>query len=132
MANWKTPPDLKYSKSDEWYRVDGDVVTMGITDYAQDQLSDIVYIELPEVGTKISAGTTIGVVESVKAASDIYSAIAGEVLEVNSGLEDTPEKINAEPFEGGWFAKIKMSDPKTLDSLMDSVAYTEYCAKRDH
>lgn len=132
MANWKTPSDLKYSKSDEWYRLDGDVVTMGISDYAQDQLSDIVYVELPEVGTKVSAGDSIGVVESVKAASDIYTAIGGEIIEVNSSLEDTPEKINSEPFEGGWFAKIKISDTKVLESLLDSAAYAEHCAKRDH
>ncbi len=131
MASWKTPDGYKYSKSDEWYHVEGDVVTMGITDYAQDQLSDIVYVELPEAGASFPAGEAIGVVESVKAASDIYSAVGGEVTAVNSALEDEPEKVNEDPYEKGWFIKLKASDLGPLDTLMDSAAYADHCANRD-
>ena len=131
MSKWKTPDGLKYSESDEWYQVTDDVVTLGITDYAQDQLSDVVYVELPEVGTNFSAGDSYAVVESVKAASDVYTLVGGEVVEVNSVLEDEPEKVNEDPYEAGWFIKIKTSDTSPLDSLMDSKAYAEYCENRD-
>ena len=131
MADWKVPPDLKYAKSDEWYRVDGDQVTIGITDYAQDQLSDIVFVELPEVGQTLSAGDGIGVVESVKAASDVYVIVGGEVIEINSSLEDDPEQVNQSPYDDGWFVKIKASDLGPLDDLMDAAAYTDYCNNRE-
>ena len=131
MADWKVPPDLKYAKSDEWYRVEGDVVTMGITDYAQDQLSDIVYVELPEVGQTLGADDGIGVVESVKAASDVYTVVGGEVIEINASLEDDPEQVNQSPYDDGWFVKIKTSDLGPLDALMDAAAYTDYCNNRE-
>jgi glycine cleavage system H protein len=105
---------------------------MGITDYAQDQLSDIVYIELPDVGKTLAAGEALGVVESVKAASDIYTAVGGEVLEVNSDLEGEPERVNTDPYGGGWFVKLRVADLSPLDALMDSAAYLEYCSTREH
>lgn len=130
MANWKTPEDLKYAKSDEWFRVEGDVVTVGISDYAQDQLSDIVYVELPDVGTTLSAGGSVGVVESVKAASDVYTAVGGEVIEVNSQLEKEPESVNSDPFGKGWFIKLRVKDLSPLNGLMNAAAYVEYCSSR--
>lgn len=129
--SWKTPDGLKYAESDEWYKVDGDVVTIGITDYAQDQLNDIVYVELPDVGDSFDAGDSFGVVESVKAASDMYAAIGGEVVEVNSALEDEPEKVNEDPFGDGWMVKVKVSDTNPLDGLMDAKAYAQYCENRE-
>lgn len=131
MADWNTPEDLKYAKSDEWFRVEGDIVTIGVSDYAQDQLSDVVYVELPEVGKSFEAGAVFGVVESVKAASDVYTVVAGEVVEVNEALEDDPEQVNQSPYEQGWFVKIKVADLSPLDGLMDAAAYTEYCNNRD-
>ncbi|MCB9436022.1 MAG: glycine cleavage system protein GcvH [Anaerolineales bacterium] len=130
MAKWKSPSGYKYSKSDEWYKVDGDLVMMGITDYAQDQLSDIVYVEFPDVGTKLDAGDSVGSIESVKAASDVYTAIGGEVARINSSLEDSPEQINEDPYEAGWLVEIKVSDLSPLDDLMDSDAYAAYCESR--
>lgn len=131
MAKWKTPSGYKYSKSDEWYKVNGDTVLMGVTDYAQDQLSDIVYVEFPDVGAQFKVGDSIGTVESVKAASDIYTAVGGEVTRVNSSLEDSPEQINADPYEAGWLIELKVSDLSPLDALMDSDAYADYCESRD-
>ncbi len=130
MGDWKVPADLKYAESDEWFRVDGDVVTIGITDYAQDQLNDIVYVEFKEVGDSISAGDSFGEVESVKAASELYSVVAGEITEINEDLEDSPETVNADPFGSGWMVKIKASDVSGLDALMDASAYEEYCKDR--
>ena len=129
--SWKTPDGLKYSESDEWYKVDGDTVTIGITDYAQDQLNDIVYVELPDVGETLDAGDSFGVVESVKAASDLNTAIGGDVTEVNSVLEDEPEKVNEDPFGDGWMVRIKVSDKSALDALMDAAAYVDYCENRE-
>lgn len=131
MAKWKTPEDLKYSKSDEWYRVEGDTVVVGVTDYAQDQLSDIVYVEFPEVGATLKAGASMGVIESVKAASDVYSSVGGTVTAVNSALEDEPEKINADPYGEGWLIKLKADDLSVLDGLMDAASYSSYCENRD-
>ena len=130
MGDWKTPKALKYAESDEWFSVEGDVVTIGITDYAQDQLNDIVYIELKEVGDALAAGDSFGEVESVKAASEMYSAAAGEIIAVNADLEDAPEIVNADPFGAGWMVKIKMSDAAALDGLMDAAAYDRYCDSR--
>lgn len=129
--SWKIPDDLKFAESDEWYKLDGDVVTIGISDYAQDQLNDIVYVELPDVGSTLSAGDSFGVVESVKAASDMYAAVGGEVVEVNTALEDEPEKVNEDPYGDGWMVKIKASDTSELDGLMDAKAYAEYCENRE-
>jgi glycine cleavage system H protein len=121
-----TPENLKYAKSHEWVKDNGDgTVTVGITDHAQDALGDIVFVELPSVGTQFSAGDTFGVVESVKAASDVYAPVGGEVLEVNSALEDSPETINDAPYEGGWLMKLKISDAADLDGLLDASAYQQ-------
>jgi glycine cleavage system H protein len=125
------PADLKYTKEDEWIRVDGDEATVGITDYAQDSLSDIVYLELPDVGDSLAIGDTFGVVESVKAAADLYMPLSGEITAVNDTLIDAPETVNSDPFGDAWMIRLKMSDPSQLDDLMDAAAYTEYLAGRD-
>jgi len=130
MGDWKVPADLKYAESDEWFRVDGDTVTIGITDYAQDQLNDIVYVEFKDVGDSLSAGDSFGEVESVKAASELYSVIGGEIIEVNEALEDSPETVNADPYGAGWMVKIKTDDTSPLDGLMDAEAYDKYCDER--
>jgi glycine cleavage system H protein len=126
-----TPEGLYYTKEDEWAKVDGDVATIGITDYAQDALSDVVYLELPEVGATFSAGDIYGVVESVKAASDLYMPVSGEVTEVNEALIDTPEQVNDDPYSAAWMIKVKLSDGGELDGLMDAGAYAAYCETRD-
>jgi len=121
MAN---PKDLKYAESHEWTLDNGDgTVTIGITEFAQEALGDVVFIELPEVGAGLDAGDTFGVVESVKAASDLYAPVTGEVIEVNDDLEDEPEIINTSPFEDGWIMKIKMEDSSELDNLLDAAGY---------
>lgn len=119
------PEALKYSASHEWSRLDGDTLTVGITDFAQDQLGDVVFVELPTVGQNVTAGSAVAVVESVKTASDIYAPVSGEVVEVNSALEDAPETINSAPFEGGWMFKLRVSDTSELDKLLDADAYQE-------
>jgi glycine cleavage system H protein len=124
------PDDLLYTKDDEWLRVEDQLATVGITDYAQDSLSDIVYVELPDVGDKFEAGETFGVVESVKAASDLFMPIAGEVVEVNEELADTPETINEDPYGGAWMVKIRLADPDALDELLSPEAYQEHCDAR--
>jgi glycine cleavage system H protein len=124
------PADLKYANSHEWVRLDSDnIVTIGISDYAQEKLGDVVFVELPEEGAEILAGDPIAVVESVKAASDIYTAVTGTVMEVNSALEDTPEQINSDCYEDGWLVKIKISDPDELIDLMDADSYADQCAE---
>ena len=130
MGDWQTPAALKYAETDEWFAVQDDVVTIGITDYAQDQLNDIVYVEFIDAGDALDAGDSFGEVESVKAASELYSAIAGEILEVNAALEDAPETVNADPFGEGWMVKIKTSDLSPLAGLMDAAAYDAYCDSR--
>jgi glycine cleavage system H protein len=117
---------VKYQESHEWARVDGDLVVIGISDYAQDELGDVVFVELPEVGSSLKKGDAFGVVESVKAASDLYMPAGGEVVEVNEALKDTPEKINEAPFGDGWIVKIKAPDTGELDALMDAAAYKTF------
>ena len=118
------PPELNYVDTHEWIRDEGDnQVTIGITQHAQEALGDVVFVELPEVGKVLSAEDDFGVVESVKAASDLYSPLSGEVLEVNSELEDSPETINEAPYEGGWLIKLKLSDASEMDNLLDAAAY---------
>jgi glycine cleavage system H protein len=130
MADLKFPDDLKYAKSDEWVRVEGDTATIGLSDYAQEQLNDVVYLELPEVGDSIAKGDTFGTVESVKAASDLYMPVGGTIAEVNGALEDEPELINSDPYGAGWIIKVKLDgDPDTGD-LMDAAAYKAYCEDR--
>ena len=123
--------DLRYAKTDEWIRVDGNEGVIGISDYAQDSLSDIVYVELPSVGDSFDQGQSFGVVESVKAASDLLMPVAGEVTEVNSAAVDSPELLNSAPFET-WLVKIQISDAGQLQDLMDANAYEQYLATREH
>jgi glycine cleavage system H protein len=130
MPSWKTVDNAKYAKSDEWVLLDGDTASIGISDYAQDQLNDIVYVELPEVGREIKKGEEFGSVESVKAASPLVSPISGTISEVNKGLEDEPELINADPFGKGWIVKLKVSNPSELNDLMDAAAYASFCESR--
>ncbi len=118
--------DLKFSKDHEWVKVDGDVATVGITEYAQEQLGDVVFVELPTVGGTVSQGDEAGVVESVKAASDVYAPLDGEVVEVNGKLEDEPGLVNSDPQGNGWFMKIKLADKGQLDDLMDEAAYKDF------
>lgn len=117
------PQDLRYSKTHEWVKVDGDVATLGITDFAQNQLSDLTFVELPSVGDAISAEGELAVVESVKAASDVYSPISGTVAAVNDALNAQPELINTDPFGDGWICKIQISNLSELDGLMSAEAY---------
>jgi glycine cleavage system H protein len=121
---------LKYSKDHEWVRVEGSTAYVGITDYAQHNLGEIVYVELPAVGASLSAGDVLGAVDSVKSASDIYTPVSGEVMKVNDSLSDAPEKINADAYEG-WLAELKLDDPSELDALMDAAAYKEYCLSEE-
>jgi glycine cleavage system H protein len=126
MSN--TPNELKYAASHEWARVEADgTVTVGITDHAQIALGDVVFVELPEVGTVFSAGQEAGVVESVKAASDVYAPVSGEVIEVNGAIEEAPETINADPYGDGWFYKIRPSDASELDGLLTADQYQDEC-----
>lgn len=130
MADLKFPADLKYLQTDEWIRIENGEGIIGITDYAQDALSDVVYVELPSVGETIKAGERFGTVESVKAASDLMLPIGGTVTAVNSALEGTPETVNKDPYGTGWFVKIKPTDLAELNGLMDAAAYEEFCSKR--
>ncbi len=119
----QVPADLKYTKSHEWVRVNGDTGTVGITDHAQHELTDIVFVELPAVGRKVKAGEACAVVESVKTASDIYSPVSGEVIEVNKTVVDNPALVNTEPHTGGWFFKLKLANLAELNSLLTPDAY---------
>ncbi|GAA5443079.1 glycine cleavage system H protein [Microbulbifer sp. NBRC 101763] len=122
--------ELKYLSSHEWARLEEDgTVTIGISDHAQDALGDVVYVETPEVGSTLAAGDEAGVVESVKAASDIYSPVSGEVVAVNEALEDSPETVNSSPYDDGWFFRIKPSDVSELDNMLDAEAYREESAE---
>jgi len=118
--------DLKFSKDHEWVKSEGDIATLGITDYAQKELGDVVYVELPTVGDKVKKGDACSNIESVKAVSDIYSPISGEIVEVNSTLEDKPENINQDPYGDGWIFKIKMKNNQELDDLINNKKYNEY------
>ncbi len=130
MGEWNAPAELKYAESDEWFAVDGDIVTIGISDYAQDQLNDIVYVEFRDPGDAIEAGGSFGEVESVKAASELYTAVAGEIIAVNADLEDAPETVNADPYGAGWMVKIRSVDLAGLKGLMEAAAYDAYCDSR--
>lgn len=118
-----TPEELKYSKTHEWSKREGNLVTVGITDFAQDQLGDVVFVELPEVGQAFGAGDAAAVVESVKTASDIYAPVSGEVVEVNDALDNAPETINESPYERGWLFKLRPNDESELDGLLDADSY---------
>jgi glycine cleavage system H protein len=125
------PEELKYTEEHEWALVEEEIVTVGITDFAQDALGDVVFVELPEVGTLVELGKAFGVVESVKAVSDVYAPVSGEVVEVNEELPDAPEVINTSPYEDGWMIKIRLSEPSQLDDLLDADAYQEFVAEQD-
>jgi glycine cleavage system H protein len=118
-----------FSKDHEWIEIAGDIGTVGITDYAQGQLGDITFVELPEVGSTVGKGDSVSVVDSVKAASDVYTPVSGEVTEVNEALGDAPETVNSDAGGSGWLFKVKLSDPGELDALMDEAAYSAYVAE---
>lgn len=120
------PENRRYTKTHEWVLVEGDIATLGLTDHAQQELGDITYLELPEAGDAVSSGEAFGVVESVKAASDVYSPIDGEVVDRNEDAVEGPEVINQSPYDGAWLIKVKMTDPAQVEALMDSASYSEY------
>ena len=122
------PDDLAYSKEHEWVRVDGSRATIGITSYAADELGDIVFVELPDVGTSLKQFGSFGVVESVKAVSDLFAPVSGEVVEVNEALRESPELMNSDPFGDGWIARVELADSGELDALMDAAAYADQTA----
>lgn len=131
MGKWKTPDNLKYAKTDEWLLIEGDSGTIGVSDYAQDQLNDVVYVELPSVGETFSAGETFGTIESVKAASDLIIPVSGKVTAVNDNLEGEPELVNSDPFGDGWMIKFDITDASGADSLLDAAAYDKFCDERE-
>jgi len=122
------PTDRKYAESHEWHKLEGDTLTLGITQYAVDQLTDVTYAEMKPAGTSVEPGDAVGEVESVKTTSDIYCAVAGEIIEVNETLADNPGVLNEDPYEKGWLIKLRVSDPAALDTLMDSAAYEQHIA----
>jgi glycine cleavage system H protein len=122
------PDDLRYSKEHEWVRAEEDRATIGITSFAADELGDIVFVELPEVGATLSQFGTFGVVESVKAVSDLYSPVSGEVVQVNEALRDSPELLNSDPFGDGWIVRVSLADAAELEALMDAAAYADQTA----
>ena len=130
MANF--PSDLKYAKSHEWLKLDGDIATIGITDFAQGELSDIVYVEITALGKTIKRDEPLGTIEAVKAVSDLYSPVSGQVIAANDSLKDLPANVNKDPYGEGWMAKIKITDPSELKNLLDSVAYAELARKSAH
>lgn len=126
------PANVKYIETHQWVRDDGDgTATVGITDFAQEQLGDVVYIGLPEVGATVNGGEEAGVAESVKSASDVFSPVTGEVLAINESLEDEPEKVNEDPYGDGWLFKVRLADTGELDSLLDAEAYAEKVAEQE-
>jgi glycine cleavage system H protein len=128
VAEETYPDDLKYHPEHDWARIDGDTATFGITWYAQDALGEVVFFEPPEVGAAVTKDETYTEVESVKAVSDVYAPLTGEVIEVNDGLEENPEQINEDPYGEGWLVKVRLSDPAQADELMDAAAYRELLA----
>lgn len=129
MSN--VPSELKFLSSHEWVLIEGEVATIGVSDHAQELLGDLVFVELPEVGSEIAAGDSVAVIESVKAASDSYAPVSGEVIEVNSELEDSPERINDDPYGDGWMYRVKMEDSNEVGELLDADAYTEVIAEEE-
>ena len=123
------PGDLRYTKEHEWVRVDGDEATVGITQYAADQLGDIVFVELPDAGRALEQFATFGVVESVKAVSDLFAPVGGEVTAANDALTGQPELVNSDPYGGGWMVRVRLSDPAQLDGLLDAAAYEQLVAE---
>lgn len=123
------PEDLKYTKEHEWARVEGDKVTVGITAFAQDELGDIVFVEVPKIGQSLSQNVTFGIVESVKTVSDLFAPVSGEVINVNTALEASPEQVNKDPYGSGWMIVLKLANPSELDALMDAGQYREMIGK---
>lgn len=123
ISELKLPQDVKYTDDHEWAKLEGDTATIGISDYAQDQLGDIVFVELPEVGNSFGKGDEFGSVESVKAVSELYMPLGGEIVEINPELEDAPEQVNSDPYSGGWMVKVKLTDPAEFEALMTQEAY---------
>ncbi len=128
----ETPNDRRYTKEHEWVKLDGEIATVGITDFAQSELGDVTYIEMPEVGRQINQGEPFGVVESVKAVSDVYAPVSGEIVEVNGALEAQPEKVNSSPYEDAWLIKLRVQDPGQLDQLLDAAAYQQHVQTAGH
>ncbi len=124
--NYKFDPNVRYAKTHEWVRLEGDEAIVGISDYAQHALSDVVYVELPEVGSTVQQGKACAVVESVKAAEDVYAPVSGEVTAINEALRDKPELVNQDPFGAAWFFRVKVSDPGEMNALMDVTAYQKH------
>ena len=129
MSN--VPSELKFLSSHEWVLIEDDLATVGVSDHAQELLGDLVFVELPEVGSAIAAGDSVAVIESVKAASDTYAPVSGEIVEVNSELEDSPERINDDPYGDGWMYRVKMEDPDEIGDLLDAEAYTDAIADEE-
>ncbi len=123
--------DTRYTKDHEWVRREGDVAVIGITDYAQEQLGDVVYVELPEIGRQVARGKEAAVVESAKAASEVYAPVSGEVVAINDAIVGDPAKVNADAMGDGWFLKIRLADPKELDGMMDEAAYRAFVAEQE-
>ena len=131
MADYEIPEDLVYTAEDEWVRREGDEVVIGVTDFAQNQLGDIVFVELPEPGSSTEGGVPFGTIESVKAVSDLFAPLSGEVLAINESLEDEPELVNESCYGDGWLLKLRPSDPADVDALLDAAAYRESVASRE-
>ncbi len=125
------PSDYRYTKEHEWIQVSGDAGTIGITDYAQHELGDVVFVEMPAVGAKITAGAVFGTVESVKAVSEIFAPVSGEVTEANAVLKDTPETVNSDPHGAGWLIKVKLANPSEVSGLMDAAAYQAFISEKE-
>ncbi|MRR11790.1 glycine cleavage system protein GcvH [bacterium] len=123
------PKELKYDREHEWVRMEGDVAVIGISDFAQDQLGEVVYVDLPSAGDTLSAGDSFGEVESVKSVSELFTPVSGEILEVNDVLDDAPETVNEDPYGDGWMIKVRLSDPSEVDGLMDAAGYEAFIAE---
>ena len=128
----ETPNDRRYTREHEWVKLDGDIATVGITDFAQSELGDVTYIEMPQVGRQINQGESFGVVESVKAVSDVYAPVSGEIVEVNGALEGQPETVNTSPYEDAWLIKLRVQNPGQLEQLLDAAAYQEHVQATGH
>lgn len=124
------PKDYRYTKEHEWIKIDGPIGTVGITDYAQHELGDVVFVEVPKVGAQLKGGQSLGTIESVKAVSEIFTPVSGEVTETNPALHDAPEKINSDPHGAAWLVKIRLADPKEVSALMDAATYEAYIAEK--
>ena len=128
----ETPNDRRYTREHEWVKLDGDIATVGITDFAQSELGDVTYIEMPQVGREINQGESFGVVESVKAVSDVYAPVSGEIVEVNGALEAQPETVNTSPYEDAWLIKLRVQNPGQLEQLLDAAAYQQHVQATGH